>query len=128
MPTSGTVTATAQDLSSGATVTLAREQVKLNWIQPQASAGFGPPGSLVVQGNATGAPAGAVVKFFWRDVTAAGPWTQEPFTPTPDASGTWYHSIPNVNYGHRYAAQAQYDVVSTAAVCTWFPNTGYTAC
>ncbi|HET7231726.1 MAG TPA: hypothetical protein VFJ16_17070 [Longimicrobium sp.] len=118
------VTGVAFDLNAGSSTL---EQAKMIWIQPQASAGFGPPGSLVVAGSASGAPAGTVVRFFWRDVTANGPWTQEPYTPTPDANGIWYHAIPNAVYTHRYATFARYDLVQSIT-CTYFGTNAYTAC
>lgn len=123
--TFGGLSVVAKDLSSTATAGI--PLVRGLWIQPQASAGFGPPGSLVVAGNASGAAAGTVVRFFWRDVTAAGAWTQEPYTPTPDANGIWYHSIPNAVYSHRYAVFAQYGGLQSPT-CTYFGSNAYTTC
>ena len=72
------------------------------WIQPQATAGFGPPGSLVVAGSLPKERAGASVFLHWRNVTAGSAWTTEAFAPTPDARGDWSNAIPNANPFARY--------------------------
>jgi len=72
------------------------------WIQPQATAGFGPPGSLVVAGSLPKERAGAPVFLHWRNVTAGSAWTTEAFAPTPDARGDWSNAIPNANPFARY--------------------------
>jgi len=94
----------------------------LIWMQPQAMAGFGTPGSLVMAGSATGASAGTMVSVTWRDATAGGSWRTEPYTPTPDANGIWYHEILNANYSHRYDAYATYST-ATSPTCT-YPGSG----
>jgi hypothetical protein len=92
------------------------------WMQPQATAGFGTPGSLVIAGSATGAPAGTTVRFTWRDATLNGPWTTEPYQPTPDSNGNWFHEILNANYSHQYAVYATY-ATTTSPICT-YPGSG----
>ena len=96
--------------------------VRVIWLQPQALAGFGTPGSLVMAGSATNAPPGTSVRVTWRDVTAGGPWTTEPYQPSPDANGIWYHEILNANYSHQYAVTATFGV-TTSVTCT-YPGNG----
>ncbi len=101
---------------------------RLIWIQPQRTAGFGPPGSLIVAGSASGAPAGTGVVMTWRNVSTAGPWITEPFAPGPDANGIWLNSIANANsfqlyevyvtYGGFQSAKCTYQGGDTA---TWCP-------
>lgn len=76
-------------------------QARVIWIQPQPLAGFGPAGSLVIAGSASGAP-GTGVKLWYRDVLANGPWTTKSYMPIPDANNIWYHSIPNADYWRQY--------------------------
>lgn len=78
------------------------------WIQPQRTAGFGPPGSLVLAGSASGAPAGTGVALTWRNLTTLGPWITEGYAPSPDSSGYWYHSIANANSFQRYEVYVTY--------------------
>jgi hypothetical protein len=73
------------------------------WIQPQASAGFGPPGSLVIAGSAQGGPSGALVTLWFRDDTAQSAWTPLSYQAPTDANGIWYNAIENVNYSHQYS-------------------------
>jgi Divergent InlB B-repeat domain len=96
--------------------------VHVIWLQPQALAGFGTPGSLVMAGSATNAPPGTSVRVTWRDVTAGGPWTTEPYQPSPDANGIWYHQILNANYSHQYAVTATFGA-TTSLTCT-YPGNG----
>jgi hypothetical protein len=103
------------------------EQAQVTWIQPQAQAGFGPPGSLVVAGSASGAPAGTTVTMFWRDVTAGTGVTQAPYSAPVDAGGTWYNTIPNADYTHRYAVYVKYDV-KQSTTCTYQGTGGITWC
>ncbi|HET6764044.1 MAG TPA: hypothetical protein VFH27_10230 [Longimicrobiaceae bacterium] len=104
------------------------EQVRMIWIQPASTAGFGPAGSLVVAGSATDAPAGTTVQMYWRDVTAGQTsWTAEPYTPTTDANGIWLNSIANANPLHRYAVYARYDV-RTSSTCTYAGTGSITWC
>lgn len=106
------------------------ENAYVNWIEPPSLAGFGPAGSLVVQGNATGASAGTTVAFFWSDVTAGTGWTQAS-PAAPDASGTWYNYIPNVTSWHQYNVYVVYDAFDTRngqGVCTYAANGGTTWC
>jgi hypothetical protein len=103
-----------------------RAAVRLIWIQPQATAGFGTPGSLVMAGEATAAPSGTQVSVTWRDLTAGGPWTTEPYRPLPGPNGIWYHEILNANYSHQYAVYATYGVTSSTT-CT-YPGGGPFGC
>ena len=96
--------------------------VRLIWLQPQALAGFGTPGSLVMAGSATGAVSGSQVQMSWRDLTTGGLWVTEPYAPLPDANGIWYHEILNANTSHRYEVKATYGGV-TSVSCT-YPGTG----
>lgn len=98
--------------------------VRVIWLTPQALAGFGTPGSLVMAGSATNAPPGTGVRVTWRDVTAGGPWNTEPYQPSPDANGIWYHEIRNANYSHQYAVTATFGV-TTSLTCT-YPGNGMT--
>jgi hypothetical protein len=101
------------------------------WIQPQSSAGFGPPGSLAVAGNATGAPAGSTVSLWWSDLTAGTGWSHVSNAATPDANGTWFGSIPGVNYTHQYSVYATYDAFSTQSIqgaCTYAGNGSIVYC
>jgi hypothetical protein len=75
----------------------------ISWIQPQAVAGIGPPGSLVVAGFAPNASAaGARIFLHWRNATRRSAWTTETFAPVPDGRGVWYNAIPNANFSERY--------------------------
>jgi hypothetical protein len=110
--------------------TYCSETAYANWIEPPSFAGFGPAGSLVVQGNATGAPAGTTVAFYWSDITAGTGWNQAS-PATPDASGTWYNYIPNVTYWHQYSVYVIYDAFDTRngqGACTYSANGGTTWC
>ncbi len=91
--------------------------VSMVWMAPAAAAGFGPAGSLVVAGDASGAPAGTGVQVYWRDVTAGGPWTLLSYT-APVTNGSWANSIANANDSHEYAAYATYGG-STSSTCTY---------
>jgi Bacterial Ig domain/Metallo-peptidase family M12 len=91
--------------------------VSMVWMAPAAAAGFGPAGSLVVAGDASGAPAGTGVQLYWRDITAGGPWTLLSYT-APVTNGSWANSIANASYTHEYAAYATYGG-STASTCTY---------
>jgi hypothetical protein len=114
----------------GAGSAYCNEIAYVNWIEPASYAGFGPTGSLVVQGNATGAPAGTVVAFYWSDTTTGTSWNQA--TPaTPDASGTWYNYIPNTISWHQYNVYVVYDASDTRnsqGACTYSANGGITWC
>jgi O-antigen ligase len=85
---------------------LLRRGGRILWIEPQASAGFGPAGSLVVAGSAPGALAGTHVFLHWRDATGDAGWTTESNAPVPDAEGGWYNAIPNADPRHRYEVYA----------------------
>lgn len=74
----------------------------IGWIQPQAMAGFGPPGSLVIAGFAPEAWAGTSVFLHWRNATRRSAWTTEAYAPVPDGRGIWYNAIPNANLTERY--------------------------
>lgn len=85
----------------------------ISWIQPQALAGIGPPGSLVVAGFAPSARAAeAPVFLHWRDATRQSEWTTEAFAPVPDGKGVWYNAIRNADFRHRYEV---YITASTTA-------------
>jgi hypothetical protein len=100
---------------------------KVIWLQPQALAGFGTPGSLVMAGSATGAAAGTLVSVYWRDKTLAGAWHLEPYTPAPDANGYWYHEILSATYSHQYDVYAVYGMLTTAT-CTYSGSGGFYSC
>jgi hypothetical protein len=92
------------------------ESSRLSWIQPQATAGFGPQGSLVVAGSAGNGPAGSTtVKLYWRDASVSGAWNVINNAATLAADGTWSASIPNVNYSHFYEVYAKYDAYASRA-------------
>ncbi len=95
---------------------------RLIWLQPQSLAGFGPPGSLVMAGSATGAPAGSRVQVSWRNVTTSGPWTTNGYQPLPNGSGIWYSSVPNANTSQLYEVRFTYGGLTWPS-CT-YPGTG----
>ncbi len=97
------------------------------WIQPQSTAGFGPPGSLVVAGLAQGGPSGAQVTLWVSDDTAHSGWSPLSFAPIPDATGIWYNSIPNVNYTHEYSVYITYNDRNSGG-CSYFGNGAATNC
>jgi hypothetical protein len=97
------------------------------WIQPQASAGFGPPGSLVIAGSAQGGPSGALVTLWFRDDTAQSAWTPLSYQAPTDANGIWYNAIENVNYSHQYSVYITYDDISSGA-CSYNGNNQATTC
>lgn len=101
--------------------------MRVIWIQPQAIAGFGPPGSLVVAGSATGGPSGAQVTLWVRDDTIGSGWSALSFAPVPDATGIWYNSIPDVDYTHQYSVYITYDNINSGA-CSYFGNGAKTNC
>ncbi len=121
----GTVTMNAAR-SCTATFNTSNATARTIWIQPQPSAGFGPPGSLVLAGSASGAP-GAGVVLTWRNVTTAGPWITEAYAPPPDSNGTWFHSIANANYLQRYEVYVTYGGF-TSARCTYQGTNSITWC
>jgi len=67
------------------------------WIQPEAAAGYGPPGSLVVAG---------------------GGWIVAGTLATPGSNGVWVNAIPNANDLHQYAAYAVFDG-ATSTTCVY---------
>ena len=90
------------------------EVARLGSIQPQALAGFGPAGSLVVSGFAANAPAGTLVKLYWRDLSLFGPsWNLVDFAALVGSDGSWFNSIANVNYSHVYELYAKYDAFAS---------------
>ena len=97
------------------------------WIQPQSTAGFGPPGSLVVAGSAKGGPSGALVTLWFRDDTAQSAWTQVSYQAPTDSNGIWYNAIQNVNYAHQYSVYITYDDRNSSS-CTYFGNGSATTC
>lgn len=94
------------------------ESAKMIWIQPQSTAGFGPPGSLIVAGSAAKAPPNTQVYVWYRDVTAGAGWVKHTYAPLPDSNGIWLMDIPNANFSHVYQVYAKYDAVTTS-VCTY---------
>ncbi len=88
------------------------------WIQPEAAAGYGPPGSLIVAGSVAGGPAGAGVQLWFRDVTAGGGWIVAGTLATPGSNGIWVNAIPNANDFHQYAAYAVFDG-ATSTICVY---------
>jgi hypothetical protein len=103
---------------NGLTSGFCNETASVIWIQPQSTAGFGPPGSLVVAGSARNAPAGTQVFLSYRNVTAGTGWVQLGYGPLPDSSNTWYNAIEGANPSHVYQVQVRYDAV-TSTVCTY---------
>ncbi len=97
------------------------------WIQPQASAGFGPAGSLVIAGSAQGGPPGALVTLWYRDDTAQSAWTPLSYQAPTDANGIWYNAIENVNYSHQYSVYITYDDISSGS-CSYNGNNQATTC
>lgn len=97
------------------------------WIQPQPSAGFGPPGSLIVAGSATGGAPTAGVQMFWRNVSASGNWNVESYQPIPGAGGIWYHSIPNASYFDLYDVYVVYNG-TTSSTCRYNGGNTITWC
>jgi hypothetical protein len=88
---------------------------RIAWIIPASSAGFGPPGSLVVAGVAPGALPGTNAHLHWRDATRGSAWTLEPTAAPIDAEGRWYAAIRNADPNHRY------DVYATSEDWTYGP-------
>jgi hypothetical protein len=105
---------------TGLTSGYCSESASVVWIQPQTTAGFGPPGSLIVAGHAQNAPSGTGVKLYWRDVTTGGGWTLVSYAPPPDSTHTWYNSFP-ANFAHTYSVYVVYDAVTTST-CTYAGN------
>ena len=101
--------------------------LRVIWVQPQSTAGFGPPGSLVVACLAQGGPSGALVTLWFSDDTAHSGWSPLSFAAPTDANGIWYNSIPNVNYTHQYSVYIIYnDRISGG--CSYFGNGAATNC
>jgi hypothetical protein len=103
------------------------EQAQVTWIQPASTAGYGPPGSLVVAGSASGAPAGTGVVMRWRDLTLGGGWVQESYAPEPDGNGIWLNSIAGADPTHQYEVSVLYDVKESAP-CTYAGASDITWC
>ncbi|HEU0014535.1 MAG TPA: hypothetical protein VFQ45_12670 [Longimicrobium sp.] len=103
------------------------EKARVIWIQPSSTAGIGSPGSLVVAGEATGAPAGTLVSMWYRDLTANGAWIKRSNEAGTDPNGIWLNDIPNADYTHRYAVYAKYDVITTST-CTYAGTSSITWC
>jgi hypothetical protein len=98
------------------------------WIQPQSSAGFGPPGSLVIAGSAQGGPSGALVTLWFKDDTAQSAWTPLSYQAPTDANGIWYNAIENVNYSHQYSVYITYNDVRSKGTCSYYGNNQATTC
>ena len=103
------------------------ESARVIWIQPQSTAGFGPPGSLVVAGSATNAPSGTQVYLWYRDVTVGSGWTRLDFAPLPGSDGIWYNAIPNADPFHQYQVYVTYDAF-TSGTCTYAGNNAISWC
>jgi hypothetical protein len=73
----------------------------------------GPTGSLVVSGTAANGPAGTTVKLYWRDRSVSDDWNLLPYAATVASDGSWYNSIPNVNYSRIYEVYAKYDAFAS---------------
>jgi hypothetical protein len=111
---------------TGVTSGYCHEAARVIWMQPQALAGFGPPGSIVLAGSATGAPAGTVINLWSRDVTAGTGWSNQGAA-LPNSSGIWYAAIQNANAAHLYSAYVTYDVIKSAT-CTYNGNNAISWC
>lgn len=123
----GTVSMTA-NRSCTATFNIdSNADARLIWIQPQAMAGFGPPGSLVMAGSATDAPSGSRVTIRWRNVTTSSSWITNSFLPLPDAQGYWFSSIPNANTSQVYEVEFDYGGITWSA-CTYPGSGGFFWC
>jgi hypothetical protein len=103
------------------------EAARIIWIQPSSTAGYGTPGALVIAGEATGAPAGTTVSFWYRNVTLGSAWVKGTYQANTDANGIWLNEIHNANYGHQYAVYAKYDVITTST-CTYTGSGNITWC
>lgn len=104
------------------------ETARMIWIQPASTAGFGPPGSLVVAGEAKGAPEGTTVSMYYRNVTLGqASFTKKSYSPTTDANGIWLNDIPNADPYHQYEVYATYDVITTSR-CTYTGNNANNWC
>jgi hypothetical protein len=98
-----------------------------SWIQPQFLAGYGPPGSLIVAGNATGGN-GGTVQLWYQDVTAGDVnWTLVGNAALPGSDGTWLNAIQNVNFSHTYTAVALYSGIWTR-YCTYPGDSAFHWC
>src|SRR5262249_36044875 len=105
----------------------AAQDSRIVWIEPRASAGFGPEPSLVVAGRPPKALPGPRVCLRWRALTLATPWTTQPDAPARDTAGVWYNAIPDARLGHRYEV---YSTSETQAVgpCRYTGNGSITFC
>ena len=112
---------------NGLTAGYCNESARVIWIQPQSTAGFGPPGSLVIAGSATNAPSGTQVYLWYRNVSLGTGWTRLDFAPPPGSDGIWYNSIPNANPFHQYQVYVAYDAI-TSSPCTYSGNNSPTSC
>jgi hypothetical protein len=102
------------------------EAARVIWMQPQTTAAFGPPNSVILAGSATGGPSGMVIQLWWRDLTAGAGWTYGG-TAAPDSGGIWYAAIQNANYSHMYSAYVEYDAI-TSATCSYAGNNAMNWC
>jgi Bacterial Ig domain len=98
----------------------------MTWIQPEALAGYGPAGSLIVAGETTGGTSGAQAHMWYRDVTANGSWILSSYAPLP-SGGVWLNSIPSVNYAHTYAVYVVWSGLTTAT-CDYTGNNALDWC
>src|SRR4030095_6786568 len=112
---------------NGLTSGYCTESASIIWIQPASTAGFGPPGSLVVAGSASSGPSGTQVFLAYRDITAGTAWIPLSYAPVPDSSNIWYNAIENANPFHMYQVQVRYDAV-TSAICTYQGTNSITWC
>jgi O-antigen ligase len=100
---------------------------RIVWIQPQATAGFGPSGSLVVAGFAPEALAGTHVFLHWRNATRKSAWITGANAPVPDGAGSWYNTIPNARLGERYEVYATCETWAYGP-CTYTGNGSLNLC
>ena len=112
---------------TGLTAGYCNENARVIWIQPQSTAGFGPPGSLVIAGSATNAPSGTQVYLWYRNASLGTGWTRLDFAPLPGSDGIWYNAIENANPFNQYQVYVTYDV-KTSATCTYAGTNSATSC
>jgi hypothetical protein len=100
---------------------------RIVWIAPQSTVGFGPAGSLVLAGTASGATAGTGVVLHWRNATTGSEWTTAGYAPSPESSGTWYNTIPNANATQQYQVYVTYGA-SASGNCTYVGDGALNSC
>jgi subtilisin family serine protease len=121
------VTVTSGGLTSVDTHLVNVLRARVIWIQPYNSEGIGSPGSLIVAGEAAGAPAGTPVAMWWRNVSTGGPWVKESYAPTTLSNGIWMNEIRNANYLQQYQVYVEYQGL-VSATCTYAGGNTITWC